>query len=214
MGWRRDEARALCELGKTYVKLDQFDDAECAFKSTLALYHQEIGDRTGEADTLFRIGWLRYRQHRYDEARIEFQSAHDLADVEGDLNNQGRAIAGLGRVHWDCGELDMAQTCLENALGLFERAQRADNVAYARDDLERLRLARQSTQNEDEPSPQATTQATSAAAIEKPKDASSSGDSTEDARAHGDEISLEDNEHASEVGKKSGDEVDELPVSV
>ena len=105
--------------------------------------YRELSDRSRETNTLFEIGWLCYLQHRYDEARIELQSAYDFAAREGDLNNQGRTVRGLGRVHWDCGELDLAQTCLENALDLFERAHMSGNAVIAREDLERLHLARQ-----------------------------------------------------------------------
>ncbi|KZV61580.1 TPR-like protein [Peniophora sp. CONT] len=129
---------SLLDLGRVYLDLAQLDDAERSLESALAVY-RDTHDRRWESITLNDLGRLRRLQHRYEEACDTLQSAHDIAAEVADLGTQGRALLRLGVVRQDCGDLDTAQRCFEDALKLFERAGRSKNADITRKKLEALR---------------------------------------------------------------------------
>ncbi|KZV61582.1 TPR-like protein [Peniophora sp. CONT] len=135
------KALSLLDLGGMYRDLAQLDDAERSLESALALF-RDTRDRRWESSTLIDLGYLRHLQQRYEEACDTLQSAHNIAAEGADLKNQGWALVYLGRVRQDCGKPDTAQRCFEDALQLFERAERSDDAGIARADLEALRLER------------------------------------------------------------------------
>ncbi|KZV62643.1 hypothetical protein PENSPDRAFT_692333 [Peniophora sp. CONT] len=148
IGYHHGEAYSLLQLGRVYLNLAQLDDAERSLESALALY-RDTHYRRWESITLIDLGRLRHRQRQYEEACDMLQSAHDIAIEVADLQIQGNALLYLGRVHQECGELDIAQRCFEDALQLYERAQDSDNADIARADLDELRLERRSIEEQD-----------------------------------------------------------------
>ncbi|KZV62636.1 hypothetical protein PENSPDRAFT_657965 [Peniophora sp. CONT] len=143
-----DKALSLLELGRVYLDLSQLDDAERLLESALVLF-RDIHDRRWESITLLDIGWLRRLQRRYEEACDTLRSAHDIATEVADPETQGVASERLGCVHQDCGELERAESCFEDALQLFERAEDSKNTDIARARIEALRVERQFIEGQD-----------------------------------------------------------------
>ncbi|KZV62645.1 hypothetical protein PENSPDRAFT_692335 [Peniophora sp. CONT] len=142
------QAGSLLALGRSYLNLAHLADAEHSIESALALF-RDINDRLWELITLFELADLRRLQNRHEEACNTLQWAHDIAAEVVDLEAQGVALERLGRVHTECGELDLAQGCFEDALQLFERSESSKNADIARARIEALHLERQTIAGQD-----------------------------------------------------------------
>ncbi len=106
------EARASRALGLVFGRLGREAEACPLFERALAIY-QSSGDVGGEADTLHALAAAKDRQQRAD-AGDDFRRAVELYRRLGRPRNELKSIVGLAIIHMRAGQLDPAESLLED----------------------------------------------------------------------------------------------------
>ena len=97
--------------------MNQWDRAIEYLQTALAI-QERIGDRRGQARSLWSLGRTRDCQRRFSEAREYSLRAADLAHEVGDRECEGGAFNNLGNVARPLGEFEDAARHYEASLAI------------------------------------------------------------------------------------------------
>jgi tetratricopeptide (TPR) repeat protein len=137
------ETGVRAALGRTYLSLGLFDEAEPHLAAALAARRAEAGsagDRSFDlVASVHDVALLRRGQARYDESLALFEEALRLRDVfpEARSPSRGEMLCNLGHLLTRRGEYDAAEARLREAAALAEREGGPDHplVTAALDQL-------------------------------------------------------------------------------
>jgi len=121
-------------LGRAWVRLARFDDAETQYRFSLALC-QRLGDPLGEAHTLLNLGWLSEQRHDYSDALVHVRQALDLYGAQKHPAGQASALNQAGWYHAQLGQYAEALAQCRLALTLQRRCGHRHGQASTWDSL-------------------------------------------------------------------------------
>jgi serine/threonine-protein kinase len=128
-------ARMLHILGRTYLELGAYEEAERLLAGSRDLQHGAQSDGAELAGTLGDLGELRHAQGRYQESRALLEDAVRRFErvPDRDPSRFAETLRVLGNLlSREFGEQENARTVLERALAIEERASGPDSEAVAR----------------------------------------------------------------------------------
>lgn len=137
------KARMFICLGRVLIDLRAHEESEAVLDEAVALA-REHGGEVGETLVCAaqeQLGWLYYRQERWDEAEATYGSALELAERLGRERSQALMLKLLGFVHRDRGAADAARRCFARALPKFKSLDDKRNLAVVRFELAVIAIA-------------------------------------------------------------------------
>ncbi len=133
-------------LGYAHLERGEFGPAEALLDSSLAA-RRELGDTSGEADCLNRLGNVAQKQSRFERARACYDEALVLRQAQGDAAGEASMLNNLGVLAFQESKIAEAEARFEESLEidrqLGNRAGEAvalNNIGYAalqRNDLQK-----------------------------------------------------------------------------
>lgn len=114
--------------GEVLRRQRRFEDALPEYETALEGW-RSLGERTEEAETLNRAGWILLELERYSEAVQRFRAALDHFRELGNRQREAATANRLGRVLLLLGRLPEARSSHERALALF--VELGDSVGEA-----------------------------------------------------------------------------------
>jgi predicted ATPase/class 3 adenylate cyclase len=143
-------AAALTALGSLAYYLRDVDEVRPAYEESLEISH-ELGDRAGEADGAYNLGFASLLEGDHTTAKAYFQEAERIYRDLDDPVQYAHVLAGLGLVTIQEGDLERASDLIEEARQTFLREQdlwgitftagQLASVAMRQGDYERARMA-------------------------------------------------------------------------
>ncbi len=124
-GDRSMEARALNNLGATYLARGQYSDAQTYFERALEI-RQQAQSPQETADTLHNLGDTFTKMGRYDLALQRYMSALDLRRKSGDARDAALASYGIGTIFDYQGRYGSAVKSKGEALQAFRSLEQQD----------------------------------------------------------------------------------------
>jgi predicted ATPase/class 3 adenylate cyclase len=120
----RTEARAaaLSGLGSLSYYLGDADAVRPAYEESLGIY-RELGDRSGEAEEAYNLGFASLLERDHPRAKAYFEQAERLYRDLDEPVRAAHVIAGLGLVTIEEGDLPRASALIERARRTFLREQ-------------------------------------------------------------------------------------------
>ncbi len=122
-------AETYVRQGDFYTELDRFDDAERVLNEALAI-RRELSDATGESYVLRSLGYLRWHQGDYQEARAYNEAALEIDQARGDALAVATDLTNLSDVLRNIGDGERALSCLEEALEIYQTAQNPSREGF------------------------------------------------------------------------------------
>ncbi|MCB9451161.1 MAG: tetratricopeptide repeat protein [Anaerolineaceae bacterium] len=110
-----DPASVLTERGSTLLDNGQYAEALDIFQQLLAIY-QQTGNRPGEANTLSRIGYIRWMLGLNSESLDAYAQALAIYQQEGIDEAQAGTLLNMGLVYEFQGDLEQALATNQQAL--------------------------------------------------------------------------------------------------
>ena len=116
-------AFTLAKFGDVHLRSGNLAEARVALEEAYAL-HQRLGDGLGVDHTLLRLGWLAHHEGRDAEGEAQLARSIDIGLQAGFLPEAALALAMLGRIALERGDLQRATSLLQDGLrrGLSVRA--------------------------------------------------------------------------------------------
>ena len=118
-GYKRSEAPTLENIGRMFLVLERFDEAEASLSEALQLY-RETKNLRGQAGALYGIGSLEIRRGHHLEALGRMQEGLELARAAEDTSYVERTLLGIAQAERKLGHLHSARTHLERSLASIE----------------------------------------------------------------------------------------------
>jgi tetratricopeptide (TPR) repeat protein len=134
---RRFEAYTMRSLGLLLRGQDRTAEAAALFKSASSIL-QTLGDRYGQASLLQDLGEV---EQDPDRAHQLMEEALQLALEIHNQFVEARCLRGLGVLHHDLGELELAEDCLGRSLLLWKDLRMPLYAARSQDRLGRVQEA-------------------------------------------------------------------------
>ncbi|WP_158647539.1 tetratricopeptide repeat protein [Actinoplanes sp. ATCC 53533] len=132
------QALTCRHLGRAYVRLHRFDEADAPTRVALEIYEQ-LGDDSGQANIHGNLGYLAEQQSRHRDAIKPAERSLELFRIAGDPRGEGIALNNLGWYHLQLDDCLLALDYCQQALALQrqvdDRASMAitlDSIGYAR----------------------------------------------------------------------------------
>jgi tetratricopeptide (TPR) repeat protein len=139
--YRRELAHALSRLGATYMRASRFRDQLACNRRNLEI-GIEIADLMMQLTARVNLGVVHGVLGEIDDAIYHTEIARDLATRSGARNVVGLIESNLAGFYLECGRLDDAEHCLDEALALSERAGRRTGLTETYGFAARLRAAK------------------------------------------------------------------------
>ncbi len=117
-GERRNEARALNNLGLVYQELSEYQKAQEHYNLALTLFHA-AGDKQGEAETLSNLGMLCDSTGDRRKALDYFNQALSLQRETGARGGEANTLYNIGLAYDNLSEREKALDYYKQALALF-----------------------------------------------------------------------------------------------
>jgi CHAT domain-containing protein/Tfp pilus assembly protein PilF len=117
---RKTQADQLYKEADFFIQSNMHQAAQLKLEQALQLY-QAITDTTGQRETLISLGYVFYREGRYQEALQYLQQAES---IPSDISQRGRLLTTQGLIYLDQGEYLQAYMTLMRATG-----SQLDNIA-------------------------------------------------------------------------------------
>jgi tetratricopeptide (TPR) repeat protein len=147
------QARSLRELGRAYIRLCRYPDAQASLRRALEL-HERNGDLTGQAHCYNNLGIVSYAQNAYPEALEQGKAAYALFLAAGHRAGQAEALNAIGWMQTQLGQhADALRSCtqalrLHQAVGSRHgEADTWDSLGVVRHHLGQYRQAAACYQN-------------------------------------------------------------------
>jgi tetratricopeptide (TPR) repeat protein len=125
---RQGEARALNDLGTTYIALRDFASAVAPLYRAAALY-RSLGLPSPAASTHTNLGLCLVETGRFNDAAVALEAGAQLSAISDDPAGRTRALTALGSVYRRQERLDEAVRALTEAVTLFPFHRRVDDHA-------------------------------------------------------------------------------------
>jgi predicted ATPase len=132
-------AHAMWKLGYLHFYLGEFAAAQDYLGQSAALF-TETGDWSGTANALDALGIVLRLQRDFDAAWANHARVLELRREHGDRLGVEMALANLGMVALDCGDLAQARSMLTEALGMAEALASVREIGDRCTNLGRLEL--------------------------------------------------------------------------
>lgn len=116
--------------GDVHQLLGAYPAALADFEAGLAAA-QQITDRALEAILENRIGLIRHRETRLEEAEAHFARAAALAREAGDDRTLGQSLVDLANIAWDSGDMEAADRILSEGVALLRGSGDPSGLARA-----------------------------------------------------------------------------------
>jgi tetratricopeptide (TPR) repeat protein len=114
------KAAALHHLGMIHHQAQgRYDEAVTMYQESLKI-DEELGNRSGIANTLHQLGNVHYLQGRYDEAVTMYQESLKIEEELGNRSGIAGTLHQLGNVHYAQGRYDEAVTMYQKSLKMKE----------------------------------------------------------------------------------------------
>jgi tetratricopeptide (TPR) repeat protein len=97
----------------------QYAEAATYYQQSLVLY-REIGDRVGEADSLFRLGYVAHEQEQYAEAEGYYLQCLPIYQELGDSHDEAATLNNLGVVAADQERYAEAEHLYQQSLAIYQ----------------------------------------------------------------------------------------------
>ncbi|MGW6936042.1 ATP-binding protein [Lentzea sp. NPDC054927] len=118
---------ALNMAGRCFAAMNELDEALPLTLEALKLHRGLAeGDKTGEAEALNTLSFIKLKQGSYDQSLESAENALLLHKRLGNRPGQAEALERIGDVHLAMNERDDARTAWEQALVILEHLQRAN----------------------------------------------------------------------------------------
>ncbi len=117
IGHKRGMAIRLGNMGSTYRKLGNYEQALACYRQAL-LIDRELGRKTGIAANLSNMGLIYSQKGEYEPAAHAFQQALRLDQEAGNRRGQAIRLGNLGQLHREQGELQQALGYYDQAIAL------------------------------------------------------------------------------------------------
>jgi predicted ATPase/class 3 adenylate cyclase len=121
-------AKAYAALGGLAYWLSDLDATEHAYESAAHL-SQKLGDREGEAEALYNLGFVPLMRSEPEQARGRFQASLALAREIGRPDLVAQSQASLGLLDAAAGDPQAGLKVLESALAFFREAGESTRLA-------------------------------------------------------------------------------------
>lgn len=129
-GDRRDEARALNNLGYALQEVRRFDEAIAAHHAAADAFH-ELGDRGGEGGALNNLGITLQKVGRYPEAITALETDLEICRETGDRHGEAETLSNLGLALQEVGRQEEAISNHTTAAGIFRDLGDSDGEGVA-----------------------------------------------------------------------------------
>ncbi|WP_249227826.1 AfsR/SARP family transcriptional regulator [Kutzneria sp. CA-103260] len=113
----RGQARSLCELGRAYIRLSRYPDAQAALCRALEL-DEQLGDLIGQARSYNNLGIVSYAQGDHPTALKHGQAAYALFRAAGYRPGEADALNAIGWMQTQLGQHTEALRYCTRALDL------------------------------------------------------------------------------------------------
>jgi tetratricopeptide (TPR) repeat protein/energy-coupling factor transporter ATP-binding protein EcfA2 len=137
---RRMEARGLGNLGSCHEASGRLGDALELLERGLAI-DREVGDRNLESRNATSLAQILIPLGRHEEARVLLDGSLKTAREVGAPRETGYALAGLGELALEAGDLDAAARLHAEALAVRRGLGQKDGVADSTEALGRVHAA-------------------------------------------------------------------------
>jgi predicted ATPase/class 3 adenylate cyclase len=121
-------AKAYAALGGLAYWLSDLDSTEHAYESA-AYLSQKLGDREGEAEALYNLGFVPLMRSEPEQARRRFEGSLALAREIGRPDLVAQSQASLGLLDAAAGDPQAGLKVLESALAFFREAGESTRLA-------------------------------------------------------------------------------------
>lgn len=115
MGDRRNEGLCLNNLGYTYQRRGELDQAMHWYEQCLPLW-RELEDRQGEGETLNNMAAIYQQQGRYDKALKQYEQSLSIRQEVGDRKGEGRTLNNIGQLYQCQGDYEQSLPYYEQCL--------------------------------------------------------------------------------------------------
>jgi tetratricopeptide (TPR) repeat protein len=140
-------ASAQLGLGLVAHLRDEYDQALRLSEGALKVF-QELGDRSGIANSLNNIGEIHYDLGDLDLALEKYKASFAIVEELGDRSGIANSLNNIGLIHYDLGDLGLALEKHERSLAIVEElgdrsgtARSLNNIGLIHYDLGDLDLA-------------------------------------------------------------------------
>jgi len=126
-GDRTGKGFTLYGMGLVHACLEQYDEAEAAFRESMAI-RESIDDARGVSHCLYGLGLVAFGRGDLEEAEAMLQQAreqHEALALKGDLVAD---LSWLGQVYLAMGRLEEALTCSQEAMDLLAGQKAVEEV--------------------------------------------------------------------------------------
>lgn len=106
-GFESETAQALLQVGNSYWRLSQFQDALASLKESLAIF-QHLNNYEKEAEVLGNLGLTYESLSEFDKALEYLQAALVLARSSGNQKLEARCLVNIGASYTSLGEYETA----------------------------------------------------------------------------------------------------------
>jgi CHAT domain-containing protein/uncharacterized protein HemY len=115
----QSKAEVLDNLGFAYVGDKQFEAAETAYQTALAVFRQ-LQQRNGEARALSHLAFIATQRHQNAKALTLQQQSLALRRATNDPVGKAYSLTALGEIWLRQNKLDQAEADLREAVGIWE----------------------------------------------------------------------------------------------
>ncbi|GAB3882969.1 BTAD domain-containing putative transcriptional regulator [Kibdelosporangium lantanae] len=127
-GHEQGQSKALSGMGYCHALLGNYREALTCCQRSLDMFDDALGASTSKADTLDTIGYVYHHLGDHAQAVAYYQRCLVLGQESQDIMTQGTALARIGDVHWDAGELAEARQAWQDALAVLGDVNPPDSV--------------------------------------------------------------------------------------
>jgi tetratricopeptide (TPR) repeat protein len=128
------EARALANLGTTYLELARFEEALPYLQQVVTIF-REIGPRQHEGHCLNLLGSTFQYLGRTEDAISCYRDSLKILREIGDRIGEGQTLNNLGNVYDSLGQFEEAVTCYEKDLAICQETDDRHGEAVSLDNL-------------------------------------------------------------------------------
>lgn len=125
-------AKTLYNIGTLRLERGDLAEARKLFTQVLELRQREAPNSVAVAHTLMGLGFVAFYEQNFREAARLFTNARALYEsLEAEPIDRSRALMALGQVAVELGDLEQAQTLLEQAYHLQQESQQENTALFA-----------------------------------------------------------------------------------
>jgi CHAT domain-containing protein len=125
-----DRADALQGLGKSYLRLSEWEQSLESFNKALRLF-RDIPYPSGVAQTLANIGVVQLELSQKQEALRNFEQAWDIVKDASLREDEAAVLSNIGRAYDDMGRIEEAREKFELALSKTEDKQAKASITLS-----------------------------------------------------------------------------------